>query len=401
MALPTTAQARFVVFRLAEEDLAHKLLEPEATGLALTALDLAQAVAANPAWRGKSQIAVAFRPEPAAAVGILGYFEQSNVQLDAISWQFSSLLSRLHYVTYPQAEVAAECLAASLVEVLGIDVLRSARFTAIPRGGYIVLGMLSYLLDLGKEQILPTISTPKPDTPLVVVDDCALTGFRFGEYLQQFPDSSIVFAHLYSHPALRRAILERESRVIACISAHDLHDYAPTHCGKKYETWLGTTEARAGKARYWIGLPDHICFPWSEPDAGIWNPHTERVEHGWRILPPSRCLKNRPLTGPEPVQIQIQPTGKHPLKPSSLALFGMLEDELILGNIESGNSFSLQGVAKDMWQALVEYGNVDEVVAALTRIYDVDPARLRADVESFVGEMLSAGLLEYSDGGTT
>jgi hypothetical protein len=399
VALPTTAQARFVVFQLAEEDLAQKILEPGTNGLALTTLDLAQAVAANPTWRGKSPIAVVFRPEPVATVGIVGYFDQSNVQLDAVGWQFSSLLSRLHYVTYPQAEAAAERLAATLLKTPGIDALKSARFTAIPRGGYIVLGMLSYLLDLGKEQILPTNSTPEPGTPLVLVDDCALTGFRFGEYLQQFPDSPIVFAHLYSHPALRRAILEREPRVIACVSAHDLHDYAPTHSGKKYETWLSTTEARAGKARYWIGLPDHICFPWSEPDAGIWNPHTERVEHGWRILPPSRCLKNRPLTGPEPVQIQIQPTGKHPLKPSSLALFGMLEEELILGNIESGNSLSLQGVAKDIWQTLVEHGNVDEVVAVLTQVYEVDEARLRADVESFVGEMLSAGLLEYSDGG--
>ncbi len=363
----------------------------------LTSLHLARAVAANPIWSEESHITVVLRPAPDAMIGVLGYFNVSNKQLDAIGWQLNSLLSRLRYVDYRQAESGSQRVGRALLEKFGRSALRAFRFTAIPRGGYIVLGMLSYLLDLGKEQLLLPSSLPKASAPLVVVDDCAITGFRFRQFLQRFPEESIIFAHLYSHPNLRRAILEQEPRVIACIGGHDLHDHAPGQLGERYENWRGEAATRAGDDRYWIGLPEHICFPWNEPDSGIWNPHTERVEHGWRVLPPELCLKNRPLVDFEAIPVQIQPEGKGALKPSRAVLFGVLESELILGNVETGNSYSLQGVSARMWQAFIEYGNVDDVVSTLVQIYAVDEARLRADVETFASQLLSLGLLEHNN----
>ena len=73
-----------------------------------------------------------------------------------------------------------------LVDSLGTETLSRCRFVALPRGGLFVLGMLAYLLDLradrvgdvGESGIRPGGSD---SAPLVLVDDCALSGLRFSE----------------------------------------------------------------------------------------------------------------------------------------------------------------------------------------------------------------------------
>ena len=57
---------------------------------------------------------------------------------------------------------------------------------------------------------------------------------------------------------------------------------------------------------------------------------------------------------------------------------------------------ALIGVAADMWRALCEYEDLDEVVTAMLRHYDIDKATLRADLHAFVEGLLARGLLELS-----
>ena len=336
------------------------------------------------------------RPTPRPVLGVVGHFDAAaEARLARLGPQLGDALAHLRYVSYSQAEEDCELLATRLVERFGRDELRRFCFVAIPRGGLIVLGMLSYVLGLEHSQLE---SPHPPDVPLVVVDDCALSGYRFGGFLSRCKSPRVVFAHLYSHPDLRGAIETREPRVMGCVAAQDLHDRAPALHGEGYAAWRELSLERFGDdAGYWGGLPDHLCFPWNEADVTFWNPITERFERGWCIVPPELCIKNRPALGMEPIPVQVQPEGPGPLRPSTHVLFGEYRGNIVVGNLETKASFSLTGVAADMWRAVVEHGNFGAAVVALSREYEVDEGTLRADLRDFVEDLLARDLLDQSD----
>lgn len=358
-------------------------------------LTLAKAFASSPLWKQlpRSVMVVRHRPQPALA--IVGYFDDvGESRVRGLYTNLGAVLARLVYVDYPTVEKHCERLALELDERFGAELSRFC-FAGIPRGGLIVLGMLAYMLDLRRDQLEPPYS---PDVPLVVVDDCAFTGVRFRECLERTDVQSIVFATLFSHPALRSAIEATEPRVTACISAQDLHDHAPDRFGEEYQSWLSRWKARSGERCYWIGQPDHVCFPWSEPDITFWNPTTNEEEGGWRVVPPEYCLKNRPMER-EGVsnRIQLQPSGKGPLSPAPSVLTAELEGELIVADGASEESFVLNGVAADLWRAIVTNGSREGAIRSLADSYDVDHERLRADFEPFIDDLLRRGLLKESD----
>ena len=299
------------------------------------------------------------------------------------------------YVTYRRAEQDSEQLAIQLHEWFGRRELASFHFAAIPRGGLIVLGMLAYVLGLEQAQLE---APHPPEALLVVVDDCALTGFRFGQFLGRCASVQVIFAPLYAHPDLRAAIVAQEPRVLACLSAHDLHDYGQTRWGEEYPAWRERQLALLGQGRYWVGQTEHLCFPWNEPDRQVFNPATGKLEPGWRIVPPELCLKNRLPPGVEPIPVQVQPEGKGPLKPSERVVFGDLGDEIVVGDLESRKTFGLRDSAAEMWRAIVEYGNLEDAAGALTELYAVGEAILRADLRAFADDLLARGLLMW-DGG--
>ena len=386
-----TSQSRFFVPYTVTSSLSLSL-----AGRKITPLEVAQSLAANFLAEKSTNVAVVFRSSPQPLIAVFGYFDASaETKLKALGWQVDWSLSHLRYVDYRQAEADCTLLAEALVARFGQEELQRLRFTAIPRGGLIVLGILSYILKLNPRQLSDgnTNEGVPVEGPLVVVDDCALTGLRFGQFLKQFPSQEVVFAHLYSHPDLRQSILEQEEQVVACLSAHDLHDYAPEQKGSAYEAWRQRVSARSHDQCYWVGLTDHICFPWNEPDFALWNPVTEREEPGWRVLPPDLCLKNRVAIGEEPLPVQIQPEARGPLKPPADVLFGTLTNELIIGKAETGVSYTLEGTAAAMWQAIIRQGNIDDVVADLLERYDVERTALRADVADFVAQLQEIELL--------
>jgi len=353
---------------------------------------LADALSASPLWAEMPRATLVVRSAPDPLLGVVGYFDAvDTTRLEALRWQLEHLLPRLRYVSYAQAEEGCERLAARLVQRFGRDELRGFRFVAIPRGGFIVLGMLAYILGLERSQLEPSQDA---GAPLVVVDDCALSGVRFGEFLGRLDSSRVVFAHLYSSPELREAIEVRESGRVTCLNAHDLHDHAQERLGEQHLAWQRRWLERMDDQGYWVGESEHVCFAWNEPDFGFWNPVTEREENGWRFVPPALCLKNRPASGAHSVSVQFQPQGKGPLGPSSSVLFGEFEGQLALGNLKTSESFVLEGAGADMWRVIVEYGNLEEAADALSKIYEVDGATLRAELREFVEDLLSQSLLE-------
>jgi hypothetical protein len=183
---------------------------------------LAKGIASNYLWAEIPDVKLIVRATHHPAMAIFGSFDNAQAnRLKALARQLNSSCKNFRYVSYMQAEDDCRILAEKLINFFGRDELGKIHFAAIPRGGMIVLGMLSYVLGLDRKQL----SHPTSDNnPLVVVDDCSLTGKRFADFIENCQSDKIIFATLYSHPYLRSAIEDKERRVMACLSAHDLHD---------------------------------------------------------------------------------------------------------------------------------------------------------------------------------
>lgn len=329
------------------------------------------------------------KPGEEPAIGIFAEADAAQEARIAVqAHDAAGAVGRLRYVSYAAAERHAARLADELVRRFGESAVRGFRYAAIPRGGHLVLGVLAALLDLPPARLA---GEGEPGAPLVAVDDCALSGARFGAFLAGCAAERVIFAHLASHPELRAAIAAREPRVLACLAAFDLADHGPGQAG--YAAARARWAERLGAGRYWVGDPDLVCFPWNEPDRLVWVPATERIESGWKLLPPQRCLKGRRARPPAGVRVEVQPPGRGPLRPAAAALFGRLGGETLLATLDAGTVFRLAGTGEDMWWALVAHGTEERAAAALGDRYRVAAATLRDDLATFVVSLLAHGLL--------
>jgi hypothetical protein len=327
-------------------------------------------------------------------IAVLGKFDHAeNARLEALMGQITYALRTLRYVSYPGVIEDCRILSSRLEERFGKKELKQYSFAAVPRGGLIVLGILSYLLDLKPRQLEPPHAS---DTPLVVVDDCAISGLRFGDFRKTRNENEIIFAPLYSHPDLRTAIEATEPRVIGCVSAHDLSDFSHDfncHTHPYEEVW----QTRFGDGRrYWIGLPEYICFPWNEPDRPFWNPVNEKVECGWSILPQEYCLKNRAPRIP----VYIQPDQGGPLRPTDQVIFAVIGNSVCIGDLMSKECYSMDGAAAEIWKAIIKYGDRNRIIPTLLRKFDCEEEDLCKDVDDFIATSIAKGILEQSDEGT-
>jgi Coenzyme PQQ synthesis protein D (PqqD) len=361
--------------------------------LGLTALEeslhsVAQAVAVHPLWQEVPQAIGIVRAQPQPVLAILGTFSAKALgQIQLQSPFLNQACERLRYVSYAAAIATCEQLAAQLKDTFGAKFLREFQFYGVPRGGPIVLGMLSYILGLRAEQLNAPYAS---DAPLVVVDDCALSGSQFYRVLQQYPQHTLIFATLYAHPTLRQTIVDREPRVLRCLSGQDLYDHGPDAMGIDYAAWQRQNQALLAGHRYWLGLPDYICFPWNEPDHLLWNPVTASLEKSWHILPPQACLKNRPSEGPS-LPIQIQPTVRGWLQTSEHIVFGELGGQVLMGDLSTGETFGLSGKAAAFWRVILGAAGMDEAIAQLAQQY---PARnLHAELAELIEQLIDQRIL--------
>jgi hypothetical protein len=323
---------------------------------------------------------------------VLGILCDGDVDPRTIAMQArtcESTLGRLRYVGYRQAEEAVAELADRLRSRLGAREVRSLSYVAIPRGGLIVLGMLASMLDVPRAQVAAQAVS---NGPLVIVDDCAQSGARFGSFLASRPEPQVLFAHLFSHPDLRAAIEAREARVVACVAARDLRDYAPETLTDGFVEAYGRWVARLGPQRYWVGDCERLCFPWNEPEHLLRDLTAADLETAWKLVPPSHCFKAGGGAGKP--DIQVQPGGHGRLRPSPAVLFGRWNGDTVVARIDSGEVLRLPGSAGAMWWALVKTGDLAATHRELIGRYEIDAETLRMDLSAFAADLLGRGLFE-------
>jgi len=344
------------------------------------ARSLARAVGCSPGWERFTGCSLLVRTAP-AALAIVGRLTEDQrrelaKQADALRGRFSSF----RYVSYAQAELDAARLAHQITPWLADPEWSGCHFVAVPRGGHLVLGMLATLLDLPRERLR---HPPDSGTPVVVVDDCALSGTRFREQLAILRTERVAFAHLYSTPALRAAVLAAEPRVHHCVAAVDLAEL-PYNIPDGPSPW--TNLSRRG---YWLGRAEFVTFAWGEPDRVLENANGDALLPGWKLLPPELCLKHRRLPALPIVQ---QDPGCTPLRPGPEVFFAEIGDDLVVA-ARRGGLVHLTGVAADTWRLIVATGSRMETYAALVEHYEVDGTELARDLERLIDELLSLGLL--------
>lgn len=75
-------------------------------------------------------------------------------------------------------------------------------------------------------------------------------------------------------------------------------------------------------------------------------------------------------------------------------IFQALHDELVLLNMKSQEYFGLDDVGSEMWNLLIEHGDLEVVTSLLAGKYDVDPQTVRRDLIGLVERLLETGLLK-------
>ena len=354
---------------------------------------LALAIISSPQWRALDATLVV-RREPAPLLGVIGRIDEvARESLKMLRVQLDNVLPRVQSLDHEDVLLAVDRLARGMRARFGLERCRSFDYRAIPRGGHVVLGFLGYALGLDQERLETHTSPP---STLVLIDDCVITGRRVRMALDRLAgDGRVVVATLFSAPELRQA-LERDPRVLACVSAYDLRDEAPARHGEKYRAWVERWRDVDDRA-YWVGQPQHLCFPWNEPDVAFWNERTERMERGWWLQPPDRCAKHRAISEPQAPAFQLQPHGVGPLRPHPEVLAARFGERVVIGAAGWSECLVLEGVAGAMWHALVARGNVREATRELSVMYDVDSERLASDLRAFAGNLVERGVMSTGD----
>ena len=75
------------------------------------------------------------------------------------------------------------------------------------------------------------------------------------------------------------------------------------------------------------------------------------------------------------------------------AIGEVVDGELVLLNVRTGVYFGLNPTGTKIWELLERHSDVDELHLALTGLYPVSPAVLRADLDALVLDLEKAGLV--------
>jgi hypothetical protein len=75
-------------------------------------------------------------------------------------------------------------------------------------------------------------------------------------------------------------------------------------------------------------------------------------------------------------------------------IYQRLHDEAVLLDMNAQTYYGLDVVATDIWELLLEHGEVEIVVERLKSVYDTDEATLRNDVQGLILKLKAARLLK-------
>lgn len=350
---------------------------------------VARSAIASPPGRLVDATVVLARAHPEPLLAFVGDLSDADlVRLAMLRERLAELPARLRFLDWAAVDRAVERLAEQLVEQLGDDGLAEVRLVGVPRGGLIVLGLLAVRLGLGS----PAIGAPDPARPLVVVDDCAVSGARLREFLTGLGHPDVVVAILAAHPELRRLLPTAVPGVRTAVAAVDLHDHAPARHGDDHAAWQRRWQQRH-PGDVWTGHPDLVAFPWNEPDNAFWNPETAREEVGWRVLPAEACLKNRPPVGDgQDTIVAVHEDTPGYLRPPARVLAARTGDELHVVDAQ-GAVVRLRDTALAFWQAATSAPSAEAAVGRLRDRYPTAPASLREDFVAFAAALRARSLL--------
>jgi len=349
-------------------------------------LIVARGIASSPLWSMMPGAELFVRLSP-PEISVMGDFDPADItRLKALAFQMKHALRSLRFVRYNDIEEDCRVLASRLEDLVGRDQLRKYYFTCLPRGGLVVLGILSYVLGLERWQLEPP---PTRDAPVVVIDDCALSGKRFFEFLRKDQSDTVIFAPLYSSPHLRSAIETREDRVRACISARDLENCIHSS-DEEQRAFEEVFKSDASTPHYWKGLTEYLCFSWNEPDFVFFNTVTNKMEWKWTLFPQEICLKSGPVRIPVSVRQNIRTEFT-----IAKDVISIHEDTCVtIENLVTHYRYQVKGIAAEMWNALMECGTQEALLEKFYNEYDIDRVTLKRDVTDFIQDLLSQGILK-------
>ncbi|BAF73017.1 PqqD family protein [Sulfurovum sp. NBC37-1] len=71
-----------------------------------------------------------------------------------------------------------------------------------------------------------------------------------------------------------------------------------------------------------------------------------------------------------------------------------VDGEMVLLDMNSENYFGLDAVGTDIWVAMQQKKNLQEVLESLLEQYDVEEEVIKQDLEAFVHKLVESGLVE-------
>lgn len=74
----------------------------------------------------------------------------------------------------------------------------------------------------------------------------------------------------------------------------------------------------------------------------------------------------------------------------------LVDGEIVAMNLDSGDFFSLTETSKEIWELIDGHCDREAIVAALVESYSADRSTIEADVDAFLAQLRTAGLVEQN-----
>lgn len=342
-----------------------------------------------------------------SASGVYAFGEFAPVDMERfrhLAMQVSRVDRAARYIDYNEAERLTEILAHQLVERYGRKELLKFEYRPIPRGGVIVMGMLSYALGLPAGDVLSRESGSK--RPVVFVDDCVLSGMRFKQQLKDLDNCKVILASLFAPEDLCGSSTAKKPS-FDCVSAVRLKDLGPELYGAFYDSWRKQWADRLGDSVLWAGQPEYLCFAWNEPESSFLNSVTGEVEMGFRLAPPERCLHHRYINlsfsangNVQSKKVQIHDDGPGPIDAAPGVVAARLDGNRVavadFSKDQSKNSsgcYLLENSAADMWEQIIINGTIQKASKKLSLLYDTDYSTIASDMAVLIDSLVELGLI--------
>ena len=343
--------------------------------------ELIVAIAKNEFWHIDEQSFIVCRACTDGAYIAVCTTESSQDHLSEINSQLQSLdtsLQQIQYLDSTQCLDLTKSLAKIIKQTVPENILKNSQVVAIPRGGLFIQAMLSYFLPLEHHQLQYT-ENDVDTSPLIIVDDCAISGLRLAQQLKKFPNREIYFFTIASPRELRDSVNSKESRILDFKSVLDVKSYS-------------TLDLNHASQCYWRGQCDTIIFPWSETQRSYrFNGQLSNVPL-WKVAPNKLCLSARE----KKQRIRTTEIKENPSSVMSTpddVLYHTDQGLTRILNVSTMKHYSLDSIGSTIWQSLLKNADLDNVLAELSSIYGVSKTKLNSDVQLLTQKLFNDGLI--------